>query len=380
MKVLIVRTMPEFSMDIYANGLIAGLAIVRPDWQIEAIAPVPLSRSSRSWQTRFHKYYERFWKFPRTVHLYKADIVHIIDHSDGHIAYALKDQPMVITCHDLINYFYPQNLQGSVQTPWISNALWRRSIHGMKHANHIVTVSQQTAHDVTQILGIPSAQITVVPNATSGFHPLFPLEREALRQHYQLSPDTTCLLNVGSNHPRKNIITILQVIQYLKTQQIPIQFWKVGEDFTSEQQAWIQAHNLQSFVTYLGKPDQSTLLQLYNAADMLLAPSTHEGFGITLLEAMACGTPVITANTSAMPEVVGDAGVLIDPLNVEAIAAALLHLRRDSTYRQALIQKGLERVKVFTWEAVAETIAQIYESLLPQSPTVRSKVTQKVNP
>lgn len=349
-----------------------------------AIAPVPLSRSSRSWQTRLHKYYERFWKFPNTVHRTvrqnKSDIVHIIDHSDGHLACVLKNQATVITCHDLINYFYPQNLQGSVQIPWISNALWRRSIHGMKHANHIVTVSQQTAQDVTQILGISPAQMTVVPNATSGFHPLFPLEREVLRQHYQLSADTTCLLNVGSNHPRKNISTILQVIQQLKIQQIPIQFWKVGEDFTAEQQSWIQAHHLQSCVTYLGKPDQPTLLQLYNAADMLLAPSTHEGFGITLLEAMACGTPVITGNTSAMPEVVGDAGVLIDPLNVEAIAAAILHLRRDSTYRQTLIQKGLERVKTFTWEAVAEAIAQRYESLLPQAPTACSKVTQKVNP
>jgi len=171
----------------------------------------------------------------------------------------------------------------------------------------------------------------------------------------------------------------LQVIQQLKTQKIPIHFWKVGADFTPEQKEWIEAHSLQSSVTYLGKPDQPTLLQLYNAADMLLAPSTHEGFGITLLEAMACGTPVITANTSAMPEVVGDAGVLIDPLNVEAIAAAILHLRRDSTYRQALIQKGLERVKTFTWEAVAEAIAQIYESLIPQSPSARSKVSQKVN-
>lgn len=380
MKVLIVRTMPEFSMDIYANGLIAGLKIVRPDWKIMAIAPVPLSRSSRSWQTRLHKYYERFWKFPRTVHQQTTDIVHIIDHSDGHIAYTSKNQPTVITCHDLINYFYPQNLQGSVQIPWISNALWRRSIHGMKQANHIITVSQQTAHDVTQILDIPPAKITVVPNATSGFHPLFPLEREVLRQQHKLSPHTTCLLNVGSNHPRKNITTILQVIQHLKTKQIPIQFWKVGADFTPEQQAWIQAHDLQSSVTYLGKPDQPTLMQLYNAADMLLAPSIHEGFGITLLEAMACGTPIITANTSAMPEVVGDAGVLIDPLNVEAIAAAILHLRQDNTYRQTLIQKGLERVKAFTWEAVAEAIAQVYESLLPQPAIAHPKVTQKVNP
>lgn len=171
MKVLIVRTMPEFSMDIYANGLISGLKTVRPDWEIEAIAPIPLSRSSRSWQTRLHKYYERFWKFPRTVHQRTTDIVHIIDHSDGHIAYALKNQPTVVTCHDLINYFYPQNLQGSVQIPWVSNALWRRSIHGMKQANRIITVSQRTAHDVTQILAIPPPKLPSFPTPHQAFIP-----------------------------------------------------------------------------------------------------------------------------------------------------------------------------------------------------------------
>jgi glycosyltransferase involved in cell wall biosynthesis len=365
MRVLIARTMPEFSMDVYADGLIAGLRAVRPDWEIVAIAPQPISRSSRSWQTRIHKYYERFWNFPKVVHQQSADIVHIVDHSDGHLLYGLHDKPVVITCHDLINYFYPQNLSGSVQLPWISDGLWRRSVRGMRQANHVITVSQQTANDVTQILGIRPDGITVVPNAVSGFYPLG--DREALRSQYGLSPATTCLLNVGSNHPRKNLATVLEVLQSLKSQQIPVQLWKAGADFTPEQKDWIHAHGLEDAVTYWGKPDRPTLRKLYNAADLLLAPSTHEGFGLTLLEAMACGTPVVTSNTSAMPEVVGDAGVLIDPLNGGAIAAAVLHLRRDATYRQLLIQRGLDRVQSFTWEAVAEQIAQVYESLVPSA-------------
>jgi glycosyltransferase involved in cell wall biosynthesis len=363
MRVLIARTMPEFSMDIYAEGLISGLRAVRPNWDIVAIAPPSVSRSSRSIQTRLHKYYERFYKFPKTIHQQPADLVHVIDHSDGHLLYELDDKPAVITCHDLINYFYPQNLNGSVRLPWLSDALWRRSIWGMKRASHIITVSQQTANDVTKILGIPAEKMTVVPNAVAGFRVLE--GREGLRSQHNLSPATTCLINVGSNHPRKNLTTVLQVVQQLNDQQIPVQFWKAGADFTPEQKDWIAVQGLQEVVTYWGKPDQSKLMQLYNAADLLLAPSTHEGFGMTLLEAMACGVPVITSNTSAMPEVVGDAGVLVDPLNAEAIAAAILHLRRDSPYRQLLIQRGLDRVKTFTWAAVAEQIAQVYESLVP---------------
>lgn len=368
MKVLIIRTMPEFSMDVYADGIMAGLKAVRPDWQIEAIAPRPLSRASRSWGVRWHKYYERFWSFPRRVKDYQkdyqADLIHIIDHSDGHLAYDLSDKPIVITCHDLINYFYPQNLQGSVQIPFISNALWRRSIQGMRHADHVISVSQQTAQDIQQILNIPSQKLTVVPNAVAGFHPLSTAERQATRLQYHCPLDTLCLLNVGSNHPRKNLDTILQVVQRLAP-QISVQLWKVGADFTPAQKEAIAHYDIP--VTYLGHPDQATLRQIYNAADLLLAPSTHEGFGLTLLEAMACGTAVVTANQSAMPEVVGDAGVLVDPLNGEAIAAAVLHLRQDSSYQQTLITRGLERVKTFTWEQVAEQIAQIYEGLLPIS-------------
>jgi glycosyltransferase involved in cell wall biosynthesis len=250
-----------------------------------------------------------------------------------------------------------------VRLPWVSDALWRRSIHGMEHANHIVTVSQQTAQDVAQVLAVSPDRLTVVPNAVSGFRVLD--HRAALRSQLYLSPDTICLLNVGSNHPRKNLATVLQVVHTLKSQNIPVQLWKAGADFTAAQKDWIAAHDLQSVITYWGKPDQPKLMELYNAADLLLAPSTHEGFGLTLLEAMACGTPVVTANTSAMPEVVGNAGVLVEPLNGEAIAAAILHLQRDQPYRQLLSQRGLERVQAFTWESVAAQIAPIYESLVP---------------
>jgi glycosyltransferase involved in cell wall biosynthesis len=377
MRVLIARTMPEFSMDIYADGLIAGLKAVRPDWDVVAIAPVPLSRSSQSWKVRLQKYYERFWRFPNSVQKQEADIVHIIDHSDGHIAYGIKDKPVIVTCHDLINYFYPQNVRGSVQVPGLSGGLWRRSIWGMKRADRVIAVSQQTADDVVKILGIEGDRVAVVPNATAGFKPLFPRERQVLRERYGLSEATTCLLNVGSNHPRKNIETILQVVELLQLQQIPVQFWKVGADFNREQKDWIVAHGLEDAVTYWGQPDQTSLMQFYNAADLLLAPSTHEGFGMTLLEAMACGTPIITGNQSAMPEVVGDAGVLVEPLNEEAIAQAVLHLRRDEAYRQMLRQRGLERVRAFTWERVAEAIAQMYEALVGEA--IDDPVNQEVS-
>lgn len=372
MRVAIARSMPNFSMDVYADGLIAGLRAVRPNWDIVELAPRPVDRHSRSVQMRAHKVYERFWNFPRQVQQQAAiaDIVHVIDHSEGHLVPWVKktNTPVVVTCHDLINFFYRDNLQGSVQLPFVSSGLWLRSVKGMSQASHVVAVSSVTAHDTTQLLNIAPAQITVVPNAVEAiFQPTSLDQRASLRQQHGATPETICLLNVGSNHPRKNLAVILQALAILKQQGLPVQLWKVSADFTDEQKALIDQHSLAPHIRYLGNPAKATLVQIYSAADILVAPSLHEGFGMTLLEAMACGTPVVTANLSAMPEVAGDAGVLVDPHSSQAIADAITQLHNDPNYYQTLVGKGLERAKQFTWENTAAQIAQLYEQLLGQT-------------
>ncbi|MBF2016557.1 MAG: glycosyltransferase family 4 protein [Rivularia sp. T60_A2020_040] len=364
MRVAIVRTMPNFSMDVYADGVISGLKKIRPNWEIVELVPHPIDRHSSSLFLRIKKYYERFWNFPRLVEYQKADIFHIIDHSEGHIVNWLKkaDKPVVVTCHDLINCFYGDNLQGSVKIPFLSNGMWLKSVKAMRNANHVVTVSSVTAKDTNKILNIESEHISVVPNAVESiFQVLSKNQAESFRQKHQVSSETLCLVNVGSNHPRKNISTILKVVKILKEKNLPIKFWKAGADFTDDDKKFIETQSLENEVSYIGQPEKATLVEIYNAADILIAPSLHEGFGITLLEAMACGTPVITSNVSAMPEVVGDAGILVEPTNSQEIANAVEKLYQDAVYRQKLIAMGIERAKLFTWEATAEQIAKIYE-------------------
>jgi len=247
----------------------------------------------------------------------------------------------------------------------ISTAIWKYAVQGIRQADHIVTVSAHTAKDVTQLLNIQPEQITVAPNAVESlFQPLPPEQLVKLRQRYRISPDTTCLLNVGSNHPRKNVFTILRTLQALKQKELPVHLLKTGADFTSEQKVFLQTHNLEGCVTYVGKPNRATLVEIYNAADILLSPSLYEGFGITVLEAMACGTPVIASNVTSLPEVVGDAGVLVNPTDVDAISAAVYRLREDLAYRQGLIKAGFARAKAFTWEKTAERVAEVYEKFL----------------
>jgi glycosyltransferase involved in cell wall biosynthesis len=116
----------------------------------------------------------------------------------------------------------------------------------MCKANQIISVSQNTAKDVTKILGIECDRITVVPNAVESiFQCLLQQERDLFRQQHQISRETTCLLNVGSNHPRKNILTILKVLLNLKNRQLPVHFWKTGADFNDEQKVFIKTHSLE---------------------------------------------------------------------------------------------------------------------------------------
>lgn len=378
MRVAIVRRAPNasFSMDVYADGLVSGLKTIRPSWEIVELIPSSTpTNEGNAILNGLKKYHQRYWQYPIEVKSHKADIFHIIDHSDGHIAYWLKkaNQLAVVTCHDLINLLQPENISDQAKLPLLSTAIWKYAVQGIRQAAHIITVSAHTAKDVTQLLNVQPEQITVAPNAVE---PLFqPLPSEQLvrfRQRYRISFNTTCLLNVGSNHPRKNVFAILHSLHVLNTQGVSVHLLKTGADFTFEQKAFIQLHHLEQCVTYLGKPDKTTLVQIYNAADILVAPSLYEGFGMTVLEAMACGTPVITSNVTSLPEVAGDAAIMVEPTDINAIVEAVHHLQNDVEYRTSLRQKGLERVRAFTWETTAEQVAQVYESLMPDQALQRS--------
>ena len=369
LRVAIVRREKNvaLSMDVYADNLIAELKQIRPEWEIIEIAPEPWSDDLENlWHSGnpVKKYYERFWRHPRQVKQQTADIFHIIDHTNGHVAYWLRKlgKPVVMTCHDLVQYVYPEILRNQSRFPALSLAMWQYSVKGLNTADCVVTVSQNTARDVTHWLKIPPRQVEVVANGVeSVFQPLPDnIVRRWRSQHSQ--PGEICLLNVGSTHQRKNIETILKVVEVLIARGLKVRLWKLGDDFTPEQQQQIRACQIEPYVSFLGQPDRDALIRFYNAADVLLAPSLYEGFGLTVLEAMACGTPTIVANASSLPEVVGDAGILVEPLDVEAIADAVVRLQ-DSAYRQKIVQQGLVRVGQFTWKQAAINLATIYEQL-----------------
>ena len=369
MRIGILRPIPQFSfsMDVYADGLIGGLKTVRPDWEIVELAPIVSNIKRSSILTGITKYYERYWHYPHQLKQQDVDIFHIVDHSDGHLLYWLNKlpQPKIITCHDLINLTHPETFKGHSIFPLVSMTSWNFAVKGMQYADRIIAVSSNTAKDITKHLHIPEKSITTVFNAVdSQFNPISQSEIDFYRKKRNLTNREFCLLNVGSNNLRKNISLVLKAIAILKGRNLPIHFWKTGADFNPEQKSFIAANDLTGCVTYLGKPDRKELIKIYNAADVLVAPSFYEGFGLTILEAMACGTPVITSNVTSLPEVAGDAAILINPTEVEEIVTAVLCLRAEPQTRQTLIDRGLSRVKQFTWEKTASRVAEIYNQTL----------------
>lgn len=378
MRVAIVRREPKvaFSMDVYADNLVAELKQLKPDWSIIEISPQPWSDNSENlWHSGnpLRKYYERFYNHPRVVNQVEADLFHIIDHTDAHLAYGLKKQGknVIITCHDLVQYIYPEILKNEAIFPAFSLAVWQYCVKGIAAADRTIAISNNTAKDVNHWLKIESDKIGVVPNGVSReFKPIAKEVASKWREQYSKSPEEICLLHIGNNHQRKNVETVLKVVKAIAELNIPVRLWKVGEDFYEEQKQYIREHNLTDKITLVISPDQSALINFYNAADVLVTPSLYEGFGLTILEAMACGTPTITANVSSLPEVAGDAAILVEPTDVSAITQAVLRLTQDPSFRQDLIERGFARVEEFTWKETAKKTAELYEQVM----TVKTKV------
>lgn len=370
MKIAILRRSPgvSLSMDVYADALTAGLQAVRPSWTVTEWYPHNPAKGTRtnSLHKGLQKYYQRYWRYPKQVQNAEADLFHIIDHSDGYLVNDLKktQRPVIVTCHDIVNWIHPEWFQNRAKFSMLSMATWKLSLRGMCQADTVATVSAHTAKDVIEYLNLPAERIQVIPNGVeAAFKPLETDVRLSTRSVVGIPADCFCLFNVGSNNPRKNVITVLKVLKHLRDSGLPIHFCKAGEDFTDEQQAFISRHGLKSYISYAGKPDQTLLTKLYNAVDVLIAPSIYEGFGFTVLEAMACKLPVIAANVTALPEVVGDAALLVDPLNVPEICDAVRKVYVDRDLYQSLVQAGSKRAQQFTWERAAEQFAQAYESM-----------------
>jgi glycosyltransferase involved in cell wall biosynthesis len=235
-------------------------------------------------------------------------------------------------------------------------------------ADAIIVPSEAVRGDVMRLLpasGGPTERLFVIPEAAgAAFHPQDAVAIEAVRRRYGL--EGPFLLSVGSLEPGKNRERLLQAFARLQARGLKHTLVVAG------QRAWryegeaplARRLGLADSVRFLGHVPQADLPALYSAADLFVFPSLYEGFGLPALEAMACGTPVVASNVSALPEVVGDAALQVSPLDVEALAGAIEGLLRDDRLRADLRERGLERAAQFSWEKAARQTAEVYHRVV----------------
>lgn len=277
------------------------------------------------------------------------------------VAPLLKTCKEAVSIHDILFETHPQFFPRSAQ--FTLAPLIRRSAH---RASLILTISEYSKRMIMERWGIPEDRICLTPCAVDPvmFNPGDPLlSRQLVKETYQLED---YILSVGRIEPRKNHQSLIHSYAYLKTRgkSLPKLVFVGGKDFGyRDLAALIQEKGLEKDVVFLHSVSDQMLPHLYRAALVMAYPSFAEGFGIPPLEAMACGCPVITSRTTALEEVVGDSGWLIDPEEWPTISEALLMAIQDPSGRQEHIRKGLVQATKYSWESSAKALLDAYDQL-----------------
>ena len=266
----------------------------------------------------------------------------------------LPGVPTLLTVHDLSFVRAPE-----ATTPVLKAYLDKVVPCSVRRATHVLADSQATKDDLVELYGTPPEKITVL---LSGVNPEFkPQHDPALRAKYNI-PANPYIFSIGTVQPRKNYARLIEALAALGPEYADFHLviaggrgWMDSPIYQAVEQA-----QLADRVHFIGFAKEADLPALYSMAACVAYPSLYEGFGFPVLEAMACGTPVITSTVSSMPEVAGDAALLVDPYDTGAIADALRQLLADEALRADLVARGFEQAAQFTWARTARQLSAIY--------------------
>lgn len=265
----------------------------------------------------------------------------------------------VITIHDLIAHYNlcKTYIPGLRETLLFSLKLDKI---GFKKAKHIIAISESTRNDIIKYVGIPGERISTIYQG---------VDHQVYYPHQPSISNSPYILFVSAEEPRKNFGTLLEAFAILRKDKgfESLKLIKAGHARGQKHRRTtleaIDRLGLHDHVVFTGFLQEEELARYYSNAGCFALPSLYEGFGFPPLEAMACGCPVITSNTSSLPEVVGDAGILIDPYDAEGLAKHLKLVLTDSKLRDEMIEKGLVQAKKFTWEKTAEQTLEVYKKV-----------------
>lgn len=312
------------------------------------VTPVVLSPRAR-FGPQFLAWFE--WAVPRALKKHSCEVFF----SPDSMCSLTSKVPTVMTCHDLVPLHF------SAQVPWIHRYYLLHFLPKfLRRADQVLTVSEFVRQDIAQTCGIELDKITTVYNGCrEGFRPLDAAEQQLVREKF--AEGQAYFFYAGAIHPRKNIHRLIRAFDLFKKKTAaPCKLllagrfaWQTGEVRTAYEQATHRAD-----IHLLGYVPEEDLPRLTAAATAMTYVSLSEGFGLPMLEAMYCDTPVLAAQATCLPEIAGDAALLVDPLSETALAAGLEKLWNEPLFRQKLVKIGRIQREKFSWDTAAEAVYQ----------------------
>jgi glycosyltransferase involved in cell wall biosynthesis len=351
------------SMRLYAERL--GDALRKRHVQVTRVRPpgvVPdrWRRGSAFW-SKLDGYAGRYVVYPRLVRNIDADVVHVVDHGQGHLVGNLNRRRAVVTCHDLILLALAAGRIGGAPLPLVALQLFRISLEHVKLAAAVVADSTQTKRDLVSFVGVDPEKIIVIHPGLNQAFGRDPDAGRALRLRRGLG-DGLLMLQIGRAF-YKNIPGALRVLQRVRDGGLDVRLVRVGGALAGEDRALADRLGVTASVVELGNVPDEEIPALYNAIDLLLFPSLYEGFGWPPLEAMASGTPVVCSRAGSLDEVVGSAALTADPEDIDALSRHAAAALTDGTLRATLIERGLAHAARFSWDRTAEQMIAVYRDV-----------------
>jgi glycosyltransferase involved in cell wall biosynthesis len=298
------------------------------------------------------------WDLSRLVRADQPDLVHV-----QYTAPLMMSAPTVVTVHDVSFIEHPEYFTAARRSQ-----LRITVARSVRSARRILTVSEFSRDAILRAYDVPADKITVVPNAANPEFRVVGRERAQKMVRENLRFDAPFILSVGDLQPRKNQIGLIGAFSKLLTENPQLKHHLVltGKEtwFTPKVLEAARGCGFASRIHFTGFVSDADLLQIYNACDCFVFPSFYEGFGLPILEAMACGKAVACSNTSAMPEVADGAGLLFNPHQIEEITRAMRDILLDGELRGRMERLGLQRAAGFTWKKSARATLDVYRQIV----------------
>lgn len=373
---LITNYAPDDQQSMLRFGALLQRALTARGHEVVALAPAPLNGHrwlSRVTGDKWAGYAAKYLSFPSELReawhagpAASADLVHVVDHSNALYVPARRDRPWLVTCHDLLAVRGALGEDTDCPASWLGRRLQRAIVRGLARADAIACDSTSTLQDAARLVPHAPTQLrrTILLGLNQPLRPMPPAE--ARQQVAAIDPRlarSDYLLHVGSNLARKNKVSVLRVFAHLRAEGWRGLLVFCGAPLTPELQAQAAAAGLADSIVAVPRASENELAALYSVAHALLFPSKCEGFGWPVLEAQACGCPVICSDRTSLPEVGGDAA-LICPLEDEPSMAAAARRLLDPVVRSEIVARGRANAARFTVDRMIDAYLELYEDVI----------------